>query len=206
MGKSQGPLTVLASPCERQPALPLPELLIRIGSTISAFTPWPRPVKISTHDPVSIMARRHPTYCRVARGNLAPQAACRALLPVVMWVLILWVRGVARVCLCAVLGVKWRVMSMRALPPVPVPKATARVTRAAFPQGCLAMRLRDAFGALYQGQDFVDLFARIGGPSRPPGMSALVSVLCSMRSGYRTGRRRMRCGPGSIGSTRSAWS
>lgn len=50
MGKSQGPFTVLASPCGRQPASPMPELLIRIGSTISAFTPWPSPVKISTHD------------------------------------------------------------------------------------------------------------------------------------------------------------
>jgi transposase len=68
-------------------------------------------------------------------------------------------------------------MSMRALPPVPVPEATALVARAAFPDGCLAMRLRDEFGVLYQDQDFVDMFARIGGPSRSPGMLALVSVL-----------------------------
>ena len=68
-------------------------------------------------------------------------------------------------------------MSMRALPPVPVPEATARVARAAFPEGCLAMRLRDEFGALYQDHEFVDLLAAIGGPSRSPGMLALVSVL-----------------------------
>lgn len=66
---------------------------------------------------------------------------------------------------------------MRALLPVPVPEATARVARAAFPQGCLALRLRDEFGALYQDDDFVELFARIGGPSCSPGMLALVSVL-----------------------------
>ena len=42
----------------------------------------------------------------------------------------------------------------------PVPEATARVARTTFPQGCVAMRLRDEFGVLYQEQDFVDLSAR----------------------------------------------
>lgn len=68
-------------------------------------------------------------------------------------------------------------MSMRALPPVQVPEVTARVARAAFPNGCLAMRLRDEFGVLYQDQDFSDAFAPTGGPCVSPRVLALVSVL-----------------------------
>src|SRR5436309_1325960 len=73
MGKSQGPLTVLASPCEHQPASTLPELFIRISSTISAFTPWPRPVKISTHDAVSIMVRQTSHVLSGSSGESRPR-------------------------------------------------------------------------------------------------------------------------------------
>lgn len=69
------------------------------------------------------------------------------------------------------------VMSMRSLPPVPVPEATAWVARAAFPQGCMAMRLRDELGPMYQNEDFAGAFSPVGGPSLSPGMLALVRVL-----------------------------
>ena len=68
-------------------------------------------------------------------------------------------------------------MSMRPLPVPEIPEATARVARAAFPRRCLAMRLRDEFGVLFQNADFAQAFARRGGPSVSPGMLALVSVL-----------------------------
>nr|WTB11047.1 transposase [Streptomyces antimycoticus] len=68
-------------------------------------------------------------------------------------------------------------MSMRPLPAPAVPESTARVARAAFPRGCLAMRIRDEFGVVFESERFVAAFAHRGGPSVSPGMLALVSVL-----------------------------
>ncbi|WJE00766.1 IS1182 family transposase [Streptomyces antimycoticus] len=68
-------------------------------------------------------------------------------------------------------------MSMRPLPAPAVPESTARVARAAFPRGCLAMRVRDEFGVVFESERFVAAFAHRGGPSVSPGMLALVSVL-----------------------------
>lgn len=68
-------------------------------------------------------------------------------------------------------------MSMRPLPVPQIPVETVAVARAAFPDGCLAIRLRDELGPVFQNADFVDAFAHRGGPSIPPGLLALVSVL-----------------------------
>jgi transposase len=68
-------------------------------------------------------------------------------------------------------------MSMRPLPAPAVPDSTAKVARAAFPKGCLAMRIRDEFGPVFQNADFVEAFAPRGGPAVGPGVLALVSVL-----------------------------
>ncbi|AQA16118.1 transposase [Streptomyces malaysiensis subsp. malaysiensis] len=68
-------------------------------------------------------------------------------------------------------------MSMRSLPAPAVPESTARVARAAFPRGCLAMRIRDEFGPVFESEQFVAAFAHRGGPSVSPGMLALVSVM-----------------------------
>lgn len=66
---------------------------------------------------------------------------------------------------------------MRPLPVPQIPVETVAVARAAFPDGCLAIRLRDELGPVFQNVDFVDAFAHRGGPSIPPGLLALVSVL-----------------------------
>ena len=68
-------------------------------------------------------------------------------------------------------------MSMRPLPASAVPDSTAKVAQAAFPRGCLAMRIRDEFGPVFQNADFVEAFAPRGGPAVGPGVLALVSVL-----------------------------
>jgi transposase len=39
-----------------------------------------------------------------------------------------------------------------------IPAATARVARAAFPQGTVATRLGDEFSALYRDEDFRKLY------------------------------------------------
>jgi transposase len=58
-----------------------------------------------------------------------------------------------------------------------VPAMTAQVARAAFPKGCLAIRVRDALGELFEDDQFAELFAARGRPAVSPARLALVSVL-----------------------------
>jgi transposase len=51
------------------------------------------------------------------------------------------------------------------------------VARAAFPKGCLAMRIRDGLGPLFSDEDFKAAFGVRGRPGISPGRLALVSVL-----------------------------
>jgi len=57
------------------------------------------------------------------------------------------------------------------LPPQPftaVPVATARVARAAFPQGTLSMRMRDEIGGIYADDAFAPRFSARGQPAEAP--------------------------------------
>ncbi len=58
-----------------------------------------------------------------------------------------------------------------------IPEETARVARAACPQGTLAMRLRDALGELYQDEQFAALYPVEGQPAYAPWRLAVVTVL-----------------------------
>ncbi len=58
-----------------------------------------------------------------------------------------------------------------------VPTMTVQVARAAFPKGCLAIRVRDALGELFEDAQFAELFAIRGRPAVSPARLALVSVL-----------------------------
>ena len=53
-------------------------------------------------------------------------------------------------------------MSLHAQPLEPIPDLTSRIAQASFPNGTLAMQLRDALGSMYQDADFADLFPRRG--------------------------------------------
>ena len=68
-------------------------------------------------------------------------------------------------------------MSLQPRPAPQVPEMTARVARAAFPKGCLAIRVRDQLGSLFADEEFVDAFGVRGRPGLSPGQLALVSVL-----------------------------
>lgn len=57
-----------------------------------------------------------------------------------------------------------------------IPETTARVARAAFPKGNRIMKLRDAFGTVYQDEDFKALFSSTGQPALAPWRLALVTV------------------------------
>ncbi|AQW54228.1 hypothetical protein SHXM_07691 [Streptomyces hygroscopicus] len=54
-------------------------------------------------------------------------------------------------------------MSLRPVPAPEIPEMTARVARAAFPKGCLAMRVRDELGVLFQDADFAAAFPAVAG-------------------------------------------
>ena len=58
-----------------------------------------------------------------------------------------------------------------------IPELTARVARASFPRGSLAIRTRDALGELFSDADLADLFAKRGHPALSPARLAMVSVL-----------------------------
>jgi transposase len=58
-----------------------------------------------------------------------------------------------------------------------VPELTARVVRASFPKGTLAVRVREALGWLFEDESFAEAFSARGRPAVSPGALALVSVL-----------------------------
>ena len=58
-----------------------------------------------------------------------------------------------------------------------VPEETQKVARTAFPKGCLAMRVRDALGPLFDDEISRSAFGVRGRPGVAPGQLALVSVL-----------------------------
>ena len=68
-------------------------------------------------------------------------------------------------------------MSLRPDDEHPIPEATRRVARAAFPKGTLAMRLADQLGAIYRDEQFAALFPVRGQPALSPARLALVTVL-----------------------------
>ncbi|MEW2306995.1 IS1182 family transposase [Streptomyces sp. NPDC006655] len=51
------------------------------------------------------------------------------------------------------------------------------MAQAAFPKGCLAMRIRDALGSLFPDEEFREAFGVRGRPGVSPGRLALVSIL-----------------------------
>lgn len=59
----------------------------------------------------------------------------------------------------------------------PIPEETRRIAQAACPKGTLAMRLRDALGALYGDEQFVALYPEEGQPAYAPWRLAVVTVL-----------------------------
>ena len=74
-------------------------------------------------------------------------------------------------------------MSMRPLPAAPISNSTARVVQAAFPDGCLAIRVGDELGVIFDNAELTEVFARRGGPSVPPEMLAL-TLLANLTCPY----------------------
>jgi transposase len=68
-------------------------------------------------------------------------------------------------------------VSLRGVELEEIPEETARVARAVFPKGCLAMRVRDVLGPVFADAQFEGLFPVRGRPAVSPARLALVSVL-----------------------------
>jgi transposase len=58
-----------------------------------------------------------------------------------------------------------------------IPKQTARVAQAAFPNGNLYLQMADAFGLLYRDEDFTALFPQSGQPTYSPARLALATIM-----------------------------
>ncbi len=56
-------------------------------------------------------------------------------------------------------------MSLKPEPTGPIPQETARVAKAACPQGSTFMKMRDVLGALFADEMFAGLFPRDGQPA-----------------------------------------
>jgi transposase len=68
-------------------------------------------------------------------------------------------------------------MSLKPVSDYIVPKRTASVARAAFPDGSLCIHIFDEFGTIFQDQDFADLYSQHGQPAQQPFRLALVTGL-----------------------------
>jgi transposase len=68
-------------------------------------------------------------------------------------------------------------MSLRPQAIYVVPEDTARVARAAFPQGNPYLRMHDELGRRYTDQDFAALFPVLGQPALAPAQLALVTLM-----------------------------
>ncbi len=68
-------------------------------------------------------------------------------------------------------------MCLHPRPVDPVPERTARVARAAFPNGNPYMRMRDELGTIFEDEDFAGLFPERGRPAFSPWRLALVTIM-----------------------------
>ena len=60
-------------------------------------------------------------------------------------------------------------MTLHAQNEFAIPEETARIARAAYPKGNTYMKMRDAWGTIYQDQSFAQLFPANGRPVEAPG-------------------------------------
>ena len=68
-------------------------------------------------------------------------------------------------------------MCLHPRPVDPVPERTARVARAAFPNGNPYVRMRDELGTIFEDGDFAGLFPKRGKPAFSPWRLALATIM-----------------------------
>jgi transposase len=73
-------------------------------------------------------------------------------------------------------------MSMKPQDLSPIPEETYRIARQAFPNGMLAMEIRESLGPIYSDEPFAHLFPKRGRGAEAPWRLALVTVLQTMEN------------------------
>lgn len=68
-------------------------------------------------------------------------------------------------------------MSLHPKAEILIPEETRRVALAAFPEGCLCLRIAEQLGSVFQDRQFAMLFPRRGQPAEAPGRLALITLL-----------------------------
>ena len=58
-----------------------------------------------------------------------------------------------------------------------IPEETAKVAKAAFPNGNIYLTLRENLGLIFEDQTFQDLYPSLGQPAESPGRLALVTIM-----------------------------
>lgn len=59
----------------------------------------------------------------------------------------------------------------------PIPEATVKVAKAAFPKGNIYMTMRDELGVFFSDEQFIDLYSSRGQPALSPWRLALVTIM-----------------------------
>src|SRR5215813_12090451 len=67
-------------------------------------------------------------------------------------------------------------MALKPVDLTSIPEETARVAKAAFPNGNIYFKLRGELGALYHDETFSHLFPSAGCPAESPGRLAMITV------------------------------
>ena len=76
----------------------------------------------------------------------------------------------------------------------PVPEATARVAKAAFPKGNRYMRLRDELGIFYNDEEFAELYPDRGQTALAPWRLTMILIMQYARKSV--GQANSRCSQG----------
>jgi hypothetical protein len=94
---------------------------------------------------------------------------------------------------------------LRPIPVGPIPPETARIARAAFPQGNRYLRVADELETLFTDDAFLALFPTHGQPALPPG-GWRWPPSCNSPKGSLIAKQRMPCAAASTGNMCRAWS
>jgi transposase len=61
--------------------------------------------------------------------------------------------------------------------PNQIPVETAKVAKAAFPNGNIYLTLRDTLGPIFNDETFKDLYPALGQPAKSPGNLAIITLM-----------------------------
>lgn len=58
-----------------------------------------------------------------------------------------------------------------------IPVETAKVAKAAFPNGNISLTLRDTLGSIFENETFKELYPGLGQPAESPGKLVIITLI-----------------------------